>query len=268
MGWLTVAESFSINGTDIASLVESIQLKRGLVGLPPMRGGDYELPGREGADPGARWAGPRIVTIGGVLYGRDGTTLVPTDARARYLDKTRALAAAVYAGGLDATYTRVIPRASGGDLTTVASGRYLSGLESIEQAAFHAGRFAFDLYLYDAFWHASSDTTLSTITTTATPTIAGDVPTRRITLTFSGVTATQRLTNSTTGEWVEVVGSSGAATVLDCEEFTATRSGGSVAGLVAHNASFDSWLSLAAGSNSLALTGGGQVIVAYRGAYA
>lgn len=268
MGWLTVAESLSINGTDLATLVESIQLKRGLVGLPPMRGGSYELPHREGASAGSTWAGPRVVTIGGVLYGRDGAALVPADARARYFDQIRALSAVVYAGGLDSTYTRVIPRASGGDLTTVASGKYLSGLESIEDVAFHAGRFAFDLYLYDGFWHAASDTTLSAITGSATPSIAGDVPTRRVTLTFSGVTATQRLTNSTTGEWVEVVGSSGAATVLDCEAFTATRSSVSVAGLVDHNASFDTWLSLAAGSNSLALTGGGQVVVAYRGAYA
>jgi len=262
-----VAESFSINGTDLESLCESIQLKRGLVGLPPMRGGSYELSGREGAVPGRRWAGPRVITLGGLLYGRNGAVLVPSDARARFHDQERALAAAVYAGGLDATYTRVIPSVSG-DLTTVASGYYLSGLESIEQAAFHAGRFAFDLYLYDAFWHATSDTALSAITGSATPTIAGDVPTRRVTLTFSGVTGVQRLTNATTGEWVEVLGNTAASTALDCEAFTAIRSGASKAGDVAHNAAFDSWLSLAAGSNSLTLTGGGQVVVAYRGAYA
>lgn len=255
-----MTESLSINGTSLYTYLESIQAAPGLVGAPPIRGGDYETPRRGGSVDGVRWAAPRTASIYGVIYGG-------TNGRAGYLDNIRGLSALVYNDAKSFTVTRVIPRVSGGDLTVQASGRYGGGLESIQQAAHHAGRCTFDLDLFDPFWYPSSDTTLSAITGSSSPTIAGDVATPRVTLTFSGVTATQRLTNSTTGEWVEVDGLSSASTVLDCEAFTATRSAASVAGLVDHNSSFDTWLTLAAGSNSLTLTGGGQVVVAYRGAY-
>jgi len=262
-----MAETLLIDGTDIDPFVESISFTRGLVGLPPMRGGDFEVPHRDGALPGSRWAGPRVVSVGGLLYGRNGAVLVPGDARARYLDSIRGLSALVYNDGKDTTYTRVIPRASGGDLTVEAEGRYLAGLDSIEQAAFHAGRFVFDLYLFDPFWYATSATAISAFGPTATPTVGGDVATKRVSLTFSGATG-QRLTNNTTGEWVEIVGNAGTPTVVDCEAFTATRSGISKAGEVSHNPAFDRWFSLAAGSNSLTLSGGGLVSISYTAAYA
>ena len=262
-----VAESIAINGTDLTTYLKAVQGHRGLIGAPPVRGADYELPRRDGALDGTRWAGPRVASIYGLLYGSSATSADPADARARFLDAYRGLSALLWNNGKAFTVTRVIPRVTGGDLTVAASGRYLGGLEGLDQVAHHAGRVAFDIQLLEPFWYPTTDTTLSTITTTLTPTIVGDVPTKRVTLTFSGVTATQRLTNNTTGEWVEVAGNSGAATVLDCLNFTATRSGSSVAGSVAHNGAFDDWLTLLVGVNSLTLTGGGQVVVAYRPAY-
>lgn len=262
-----MAESLSIDGTDLASVAYAITGYRGLVGAPPKRGGDYEVPRRSGALGGVAWGGPRIVTVYGVLYGNNGAVLVPADARARYLDRARQLSALVYRDGKVFDLTRVIPRQSGGDLTTTVRARYLAGLDSIEQAAFHAGRFAVDLYCFDANWHALSDTTLSAITGSSSPSIAGDVATRKVTLTFSGVTGIQRLTNATTGDWVEVLGDSADDTVLDCENFTATRDAASVTGLVDHNGATSDWMTLAAGTNALTLTGGGSVTVAYRGAY-
>lgn len=255
-----MAESLSINGTSLYTYLESIHAAPGLVGAPPIRGGDYETPLRPGATNGTRWAGPRVASIYGVLYGG-------TDGRAGYLDKIRGLSALVWNDGDTYTVTRVLPRVSGGDLTVEATGRYGGGLESIQQAAHHAGRCTFDIVFLDSYWFDSSTTTLSAITGSATPTIAGDVATRNLTLTFSGATAVQRLTNNTTGQWVEVLGNTSADTVLDCTALSATRSGSSKAGDVSHNADFDDWMTLPVGSNSLTLTGGGQVVVAYRGAY-
>lgn len=255
-----MAESLSINGTSLYTYLESISAAPGLVGAPPMRGSDYETPGRHGSVDGTRWAGPRVASIYGVIYGG-------ANGRAGYLDNVRGLSALVYNDAKAFTVSRVIPRVSGGDLTVQASGRYGGGLESIQQAAHHAGRCTFDLVLFDSFWYPSSATTLSAITGSATPTIAGDVATRNVTLTFSGVTAVQRLTNSTTGQWVEVLGNTSADTVLDCTALSATRSGSSKAGDVSHNADFDDWMTLPVGSNSLTLTGGGQVVVAYKGAW-
>jgi len=252
-----MAESVLIDGTDPDTYMRVTNI-RGLIGNVQSLGGDYATPRYPGMTAGDRWAGSRVLTFEGMFVG---------SSRADYMDDARALAALVWNDGATYTVTRTIERVSGGDLTTVSTGRYLSGLDSIAQVSNDRGRVSFDIRLLDPYWYASSDTTLSAITTSATPTVAGDVATPRVTLTFSGATAVQRLTNSTTGEWVEVLGNTSADTVLDCLAMTATRSAVSVAGDVAHNSSFDTWLTLAAGSNSLALTGGGQVVVAYRGAY-
>lgn len=265
-----MAESIAINGTSLLTYMKSIQSVQGLVGPPALRGGDFETPHRDGSLTGSRWAAPRIATVMGTLYG-------DANGRAGYLDNIRGLTKLVYNDAKDFTVTRVIPRVSGGDLTVVAAGRYGGGLESIEQAAHHAGRCAFDLVLFDAFWHPSSDTILSTMTapggggsTSTTPSIAGDVATRRVTVTVSGTNSgTTRLTNNTTGHWIDIPVTAGASTVIDCEAFTATRSGVSVAGTIAHNPAFDDWMLLAAGTNSLTVNGAANSVdIAYRGAYA
>lgn len=252
-----MAESVLIDGTDPDTYMRVTNI-RGLIGNVQSIGGDYATPRYLGMTAGDRWAGARVLTFEGLYVG---------SSRADYMDDARALAALVWNDGATYTVTRTIERMSGGDLTTVSTGRYLSGLDSIAQVSNDRGRVSFDIRLLDPFWFASSATTLSAITGSASPTIAGDVATRNLTLTFSGVTAVQRLTNSTTGQWVEVLGSVANDTVLDCTALTATRSSLSVAGAVAHNSSFDDWMTLPAGSNSLTLTGGGQVVVAYRGAY-
>lgn len=260
-----MAESFSINGTPISTYLYSQRLLSGLVGLPPMRGADYDITDRVGVLPGRWWPGAKPITIGGVLYGNNGTVMVPTDARARFLDNARGLAALVYANGDVATYQRVIPSVAG-DLTVVTSGRYLSGLDSIEQAAAHAGRVTIDLLLLDPFWYPAAATTLAAIAGSSSPTIAGDTRTRKVTLTFSGATG-QRLTNNTTGDWVQIAGSATVDTVLDVAGKTATRGAVNVAGEVTHGTDQAYWLPLNAGVNSLTLTGGGTVTIAYQGAY-
>jgi hypothetical protein len=259
-----VAEGISINGTSLYTYMHSIKATRGLVGAPPVRGGDYELPRRGGAVSGARWDGPRVVNVSGLLLGNSTSAMVPSDARGRYLDKARDLAALVRNRGRDFTITREIPQEGGSTVTHQATGRYLGGLDP-EQVAAHAGRVSFDLLLLDSVWYPSASTSFS-VTGTSSHTIIGDVETRKITLTFSGATG-QRLTNNTTGEWVQIVGHAVNNTVLDVEDFTAVRSSASVAGEVTHHPSYFDWFGLAPGSTSLTLTGGGSVTVDYFGAY-
>jgi hypothetical protein len=264
-----VAEGISINGTNLYTLMHSIKATRGLVGAPPVRGGDYETPRRGGALSGARWDGPRVVNISGLLLGNSTTALIPSDARGRYLDKARDLSALVRNRGRDFTIRREIPEQGGGTVIYEATGRYLAGLDSIEQVAAHAGRVSFDLLLLDPTWRLGPSLSYEasfSVTGTSSHTIAGDVETRKIVLTFSGATG-QRLTNNTTGEWVQIVGHASNNTVVDVEDFTAVRSSVSVAGEVTHNGSFVDWLTLVPGSNSLTLTGGGSVTVEYFGAY-
>lgn len=252
-----MAEQVLIDGTNPDTYMRVTNI-RGLIGNVQSQGGDYDTPRYPGMTAGDRWPGSRVLGFEGMVLG---------DSRADYMDDMRALGALIWNDGKTYTVQRTITRVSGGDLVTESTGRYLAGLDSLSQVSDNKGRLAFDLRLLDPFWYATSDTTLSAITGSSSPTITGDVATPRVTLTFSGVTAVQRVTNSTTGEWVEVLGSVANPTVLDCLAQTATRSGNSVAGAVDNNSSFDAWLTLAAGSNSLTLTGGGSVTVAYRAAY-
>jgi len=252
-----MAESVLIDGTNPSTYMRITNIS-GLIGNVQSIGEDYATPRYPGMTAGSRWGGARVLTFEGMILG---------DSRPDYMDDMRALASLVWNDGGTYTVTRTIERMSGGDLVTVSTGRYLSGLDTLAQASNNKGRVSFDIRLLEPFWHPSAATTLSATTGTDTPTIAGDVATRNVTLTFSGATAVQRLTNNTTGQWVEVLGNTAASTVLDCTAFTAIRSGASKAGDVAHNAAFDDWMTLPAGSNSLTLTGGGQVVVAYRGAY-
>lgn len=252
-----MAESVLIDGTNPSTYMRVTNI-RGLIGNVQSIGADYSTPRYHGMTAGDRWPGARVLTFEGMILG---------DSRPDYMDDMRALAALVWNDGGTYTVTRTIERVSGGDLVAVCTGRYLSGLETLAQVSNNKGRLSFDVRLLEPYWFDSAATTLSAITGSATPTIAGDVATRNLTLTFSGATAVQRLTNNTTGQWVEVLGNTAASTALDCTALTAIRSGASKAGDVAHNASFDDWMTLPAGSNSLTLTGGGQVVVAYKGAW-
>lgn len=263
-----MAESLSINGTALSTHLYAVQATRGLVGAPSWRGGSYELPGRPGALAGAAWAGPRIVTVTGLLVGNSTSQLIPADARARYLDRIRALAALVTNGGEPFTLTRVIPRASGGDLTVTAQARYLGGLEAVEQVAAHAGRVAFDLEVLDPFWYTAATADVPVTFSVVNIDVAGDVPTHRIILDFVGTGSAQRLTNTTTGAWIQLDGGLGTVDV-DVENFIATHTGTSVAGHVTSNPDRVHWFDLAPGVNALELTGVDitQVDVSYQAAY-
>lgn len=263
-----MAESLSINGTALSTLLYAVQAGTGLVGAPPARGADYELPRFEGALEGPAWAGPRILPVRGLLVGNSGSALVPADARARMLDRARALIALVVNNGDPLALTRVIPRASGGDLTVEAVGRYLGGLESVEEVAAHAGRVAFDLQLLDAFWHATADTTFTKSSGTAGVSIVGDTRTTRITLEFAASATPQTLTNHTTGEYINFPALDNDV-IVDCEAMTAydDTDDVSVAGLVTQSSTAVRWMSFVPGTNSLTLSGATSVGVAYRAAY-
>lgn len=255
-----MAESVLIDGTNPSTYMRITNI-RGLIGNVQSIGGDYATPRYHGMTAGDRWPGARVLTFEGMILG---------DSRPDYMDDMRALAALVWNDGNTYTVTRTIERMSGGDLTSVSTGRYLSGLDSLAQASNNKGRVTFDVRLLDAYWHDSAATTLSTMTTGSyTPTITGDVSTRRITLTGGGTaTARIRLTNNTTGHWVEFQEVAGAATVVDVEAMTSVRSGVSNAGEVTHNPAFDEWMAFAPGVNSLTVSApADSLVVAYRGAY-
>lgn len=110
-----------------------------------------------------------------------------------------------------------------------ATARYAGGLEVAEQLSNRVGRVAFDVLLMDGYWYDATATTAGTITTSGTVTVAGDAPTQSVTLTYSIGAGSQRVSNA------------------------------AFPGL--------GRLTLVPGQNVLTVTGGGNVVLAYKAAW-
>lgn len=150
--------------------------------------------------------------------------------RADYQTNLRDLAKLVHNAGQTFTIERTLDLAgTAGTLVKEATGRYAGGLEVAEQLSNRVGRVAFDVLLMDGYWYDTTASTAGTVTTSGTFTIAGDAPTQNVTLTYSVGAGSQRVTNSA---------------------FTGLGR-----------------LTLVPGSNVLTLTGGGNVVVAYKAAW-
>ena len=150
--------------------------------------------------------------------------------RADYQTNLRDLAKLVHNAGQTFTIERTLDLAgTAGTLVKEATGRYAGGLEVAEQLSNRVGRVAFDVLLLDGYWYDTTASTAGTVTTSGTFTIAGDAPTQNVTLTYSVGAGSQLVTNS------------------------------AFAGL--------GRLTLVPGSNVLTLTGGGNVVVAYKAAW-
>lgn len=179
-----MAENYKIGATDLATVLTHITQVGGDIAVPPLRQGDYSVPGRTGVIPTAPWFGPRVVTIGGVVT---GTT------RATYQTNLRALMKLVHNNGLPFTFTRTLDSSP---TTTTANARYAGGLEDVNPVSNRAARVAFDIALLDGFWYDSAYSTGTAVTGTATINVSGDAPTQDINVTWSVGPGTQRLTNS------------------------------------------------------------------------
>ena len=155
--------------------------------------------------------------------------VIAGSSRIDYQDKLRNLAKLVHNAGRTVTMSRTLDLTATTTQTTEATARYLGGLDTVDTLSNRVARVAFDMRLMDGYWYDTTSTTLGTVTGTSTFTVAGDAPTQYVTLTYSAGAATQRITNA------------------------------AFPGL--------GRLTLAPGSNTLTLTGGGNVIVSYRAAW-
>jgi phage-related protein len=131
-----------------------------------------------------------------------------------------------------------------------------------------AAKVAFSLLILDGFFYDLAATTTNITTAGGTVTNPGDVTTRRMTLTFTGVSGawTMVLTNTTTGVSVTLTGSGTTPVGVDVEAFTATQGGANVIGNVAHSGD-NYFMVLAPGNNVFTLTGGASVAVAAKAAW-
>lgn len=261
-----MAEKYIVNGTDATTVIQHLQTIDGNVGVPTPMQEDYLVPGRVGAIAANPWIGPRTLTLAGLVVGKATGALT---ARDDCLNKLRTLGRTFFANGTAFTLQRETVGTNGRPLVVESAARYLGGLESAQFEAPNVARVAADFVLLDVYLHGTASTA-GTVTSTSSLVVDGDVATSRVTVTFTGGTTAQRLTNTSTGSWVQYgTAAGGTAVTLDVQAFTATRGSASVVGDVTFNAADGSrpWMTLLAGTNSLQLTGGGTAVVTWIGEY-
>lgn len=212
-----MAENYKIGATDLATVLTHVMRVDGDIAVPPMLQDDYLVPGRTGAVATTPWAGPRVITVGGIVTG---------STRAVYQNNLRALMKLVYNNGQTFTLTRTLDSSP---TTSLATARYVRGLEDVQQVSNRAGRVAFDLRLMDGFFYDSAYTVGGIVTGTAIINVSGDAPTQDVSVVWSIGAGTQRLSNS------------------------------AFPGL--------GRLTLIPGNNTLTLTGGGTATVSYKAAW-
>jgi hypothetical protein len=183
-----MSEQYRIGSTDVTTYLRHLQIIDGAIGIPPLQQDDFVVPGRTGVIAAQPWWGPRVVTFGGIVTGTNRTA---------YQANLKELAKLVHNAGRTFNLQRTLATAgTPSTQTTVATSRYLGGLEQVEQVAPNVGRVAFDVLLLDGYFYDSSSTVLGTVTATGTVTVGGDAPTQNVSLTYSIGEGSQRIRNA------------------------------------------------------------------------
>jgi len=240
-----------LDGTDIRSAgVRLLRTWEKVIATPDLRGDDIQVPDVDG-ETNVDERPFNAFQFNLDLALRDASQAAFNDAR-------RALNRLVKPDGI-VTATRRLPFGAG-DEDHTAPVRYITGLEPSAVYAMVDGEFSVALKVLTGLWYGPTTTVAD-----GSVTILGDVRTRRMTITFTGGT-NPTLANSTTGDsvtWTGTVG--GTPVVLDNETITATQGASNVSGALSHARTYP--LTLKAGANTLVLTGGGSVSIAYSPAF-
>lgn len=239
-------DTLLVDGTDLQTTARIIQVWGGVHTFPEQRGSGYVIPGRHGiVDDVDRPFAAGVLQLGLVLMG--GAPDVTG-----FNDQLRTLRQLVKPGR-KVTLTRRLSLTAGTEDHT-ANARCLPFRPDMQSPA--DGKIALEFVLLDGLWYGAQVS--FTRGASSAQTIAGEVTTRRITLTLPG---SGTLTNSTTGTAVTVTG----AHTLDVEAHTTT---GSISAVVASGDPLGAWFTLAPGSNTIGWAGSGTATIAYKPAYA
>ena len=150
---------------------------------------------------------------------------------------------------------------------------YSGGLD-LSEHVIEAGAWTCDLTLADPYFYGPVESVTLAVGVPQMVVNKGDVPARRITITFQNQLSTPVVTNTTPNPdiWVRMGLNlaTGASAVLNVDQFRATRSdGANIIGSITRSGSRP-WMTLSPGSNSLSLSassGAGTALVQWRPAY-
>lgn len=254
-----MAEQYKINGVSVGEYLTAIQRVDGYIGAPPMQQRDYVVPGRTGVIAAKAWSGPRPFILGGVIAG--GT-------RSDYQDKLRDFGNLCFNSGDTFTLSRTLDLTTTTTQTTVATARYVGGLDSVNELSNRVCRLAVEFSLIDGFFFDAAYTEGAAISESAfTIDVPGDAATTEVRVRFTGGSGAQRVTNTTTGDYVEYTGSTSTAVDIDVAKFTAVQGSSSVIANVSSGTASYYWLRLKPGKNNLTRTGNGSVRISYKAAW-
>jgi hypothetical protein len=240
-------ETVLFDGTDVKSTgVRILRAWESLLETPPLRGADLTVTDADGETPvDERAFDAYDLNIALQLKGLTG---------AAFNDAQRALALMCKIGST-VTLTRRKSYAGGNEEHTTLA-RYVSGLGPQQLYAMVDADLTLVMRILSGVWYGGTVTIAA-----GTSTILGTARTRRMTITFTGGT-NPSLTNSTTGDsvtWTGTVG--GTPVVISNETITALQGATNVSGGLSHSRTYP--MTLQPGSNTLVLTGGGSVSIAY-----
>lgn len=276
-------DQFTINNEPLENYARVIQDWDGARGIGPRRSTNIVIPNRDGELwlPKAREA--KVFTVGMTILGCDPKTgTVPvsrTDERAQFNQNWQDFVRLISDDTKPLTLGRsmVFP---GGRIERQTARGEIDGEVVPEMIDMSNARVAVSFKLLDGVWFGDQSDTLDKLAAGRSGLgvdvnkmaleSPGDSTTWQIQVIMSGAKGAQRLTNNTTGDWVEFTGDTTIYPVtLDVPTFTATQNDASVIKTVRAGDRQVSpyWMTLRPGPNELEVTGGGTIQVKYRGAH-
>lgn len=254
MTTIALDERWDFAGIDLATFARHVRSVEGADDLPPLRGEHRAIPGIDGRDPYEDEFDER--TLGLVI------DFAPADENGALVEPTE------YAQMLANWHTFVRVAAS---RTLQTLGRTRAGVRRTadarvieirgEQGPTHVLRTAGVRWALPNPWFYGADVADLARPIAASPTDftldhPGQVATHRAVLDFTGPITNPRVTNLTTGVYVEclVAVPAGQNLVLDCEHFTALLNAVNAIGSVRFSGA-TKWMVLAPGANNLRVTG-------------
>lgn len=266
MTTLALPERWTFGGADLSSYATVVLMVVGADEFPSIRGDDSPLTGLHGRQSLGKLFDSRRVALTLFVSSMNAAGVDGGASQARTnLDALYAIFALRAQGAL----TRLMPDAT----TRQAQAEVVAVNSFTDTVAHHAFTLVVQFQLADPFWYGASTTGPGSQSTASSPkdfnfTPGGSFATRNLLIDFTGPQTHPRLTNTTTGAYVDVnaVVASAKHLLISPYLFTALNDGVDVIGLVTHGPTVD-WLSLIPGVNALRATntsaGGSVVVTAY-----
>lgn len=263
---------WDVSGTPLQTLAYNIETWGGdIQAPPPLRGEDITIPYAPGMLIQPRRPNGRTLTLNMWVVGADVDGKVPTSAtmRAEFEKNFKMLRTLFWNQGQPFQITRRWKDYGSSTVqSATATAVYVDGFAPSMNGANRA-TFTVELFLPDPFFYGANVNVNfgATATSNTTITVPGDFETTNISITFNAARNNFRLTNTTTGVYVNVNSNLTAGTaIMDVDAWSVQQGASNIIGKVTQYG-HPFWMALKPGSQTLSLTsssGTGSAVLTYR----